>query len=51
MRFLGIYWLGKTLYPELVSINLYDKTKEFYKLFLYLDLSDDEIKDILNEKI
>ena len=51
MRFLGIRWLLETLHPEISNLDIYKEIKEFYKLFLYLDLDEREIKDILNEEI
>lgn len=54
MRFLGIKWLAKTLYPnetkQIGDMNLHDEAKKFYKLFLYFDLNDAQVKNILNEK-
>ena len=44
-------WLGKMIYPELFAeLNLEQKTKEFYKKFYGYELSDDEVKNILNPK-
>ncbi|NLK66311.1 MAG: ABC transporter substrate-binding protein [Campylobacteraceae bacterium] len=51
MRFLGIRWLLEVLHPEISRLDMHQETKEFYKLFLYLDLNESEIKDILNEEI
>ena len=51
MRFLGIRWLLEVLHPEISQFDMHQETKEFYKLFLYLDLDESEIKDILNEEI
>ncbi|EJP75932.1 MULTISPECIES: ABC transporter substrate-binding protein [Campylobacter] len=44
-------WLGKMIYPELFAeLNLEQKTKEFYEKFYGYELSDDEVKNILNPK-
>ncbi|NLK66342.1 MAG: ABC transporter substrate-binding protein [Campylobacteraceae bacterium] len=51
MRFLGIRWLLEVLHPEVANLDLHQETKEFYRLFLYLDLDEKQIKDILNEEI
>lgn len=46
---LAIYWLGKLVYPELYNeVNLEAKTKEFYKTFFEIDLSDKEVTGILS---
>ena len=42
-------WLAKTLYPnEFKDLNLEQKTREFYKRFYNYELSDGELKGILN---
>lgn len=46
MRFLGVIWLLDKVYPEL-NIDITEKTKEFYKLFLYFEPTKSEIDDIL----
>ncbi|WP_265588880.1 hypothetical protein [Terrisporobacter petrolearius] len=38
--------LSETLYPEEFNYDLKEKTKEFYKLFYYADLSDEQYKKI-----
>lgn len=48
MRFLGIKWLVSILYKDVVAIDLNKEVKEFYKLFLNIDLNDKQISEILN---
>jgi iron complex transport system substrate-binding protein len=48
MRLLGIKWLANTLYPERVPLDMVKETREFYRLFLHAELSDDQIRKILN---
>ncbi len=50
MRLLGMHFIAKEFYPELYSYDLVAKTVEFYKLFLRVDLSKSEAKQILGEK-
>jgi iron complex transport system substrate-binding protein len=38
-RYLGMLWLGKILYPEYVSYDLYAEVKEYYRLFYGYELS------------
>jgi iron complex transport system substrate-binding protein len=38
-RYLGMLWLGKILYPEYASYDLYAETAEYYRLFYGYDLS------------
>lgn len=50
MRILGLQWLMANLYPNYYSFNLKEETKKFYKLFLNVSLSDEQINDILEDK-
>lgn len=45
-RFIGIKWLGNLLYPDIYNYNIENDTKEFYKLFYNIDLTEEQIKDI-----
>jgi iron complex transport system substrate-binding protein len=38
-RYLGMLWLGKILYPEYASYDLYAETAEYYRLFYSHELS------------
>ncbi|MDR1362495.1 MAG: hypothetical protein LBJ35_00385, partial [Spirochaetaceae bacterium] len=38
-RYLGMLWLGKILYPEYASYDLYAEVKEYYRLFYGYELS------------
>jgi len=45
---LGILWTGKVIYPEKYSdIDLKEEVKSFYKEYYHYDLSDEEVKDML----
>jgi iron complex transport system substrate-binding protein len=48
MRFLGLKWLTNILYPDVYRIDIGKETKEFYRLFLGVDLKDKEIRKVLN---
>ncbi|MCC0634847.1 ABC transporter substrate-binding protein [Clostridioides sp. ES-S-0001-02] len=41
-RYMGMIWLSEILYPEHFNYDLKEKTKEFYKLFYHVDLSDEQ---------
>lgn len=46
---IGIPWTAKVLYPDkFQDIDLKDMTKTFYSEFYHYNLSDDDIKDILD---
>lgn len=47
-RIIGIYWMAKTVYPEIYDVDLKEKTKEWYKLAFYHDLTDEEYEQIVN---
>lgn len=46
-RLIGLWWLGKVLYPALFPDDLRAKAREFYKLFYHVALSDEQIERIL----
>ncbi len=50
MQLLGLQWLANTFYPDAFPINLAAETKYFYRLFLHLDPSDQELGEILDHK-
>lgn len=47
MRFLGLKWLINLTYPEVFKFDMVRETREFYKLFLDLELTDEQIYKIL----
>jgi len=48
MRILGLQWLTNKLYPKRYPVDMAKATHDFYKLFLDVDLSDEEIHNMLN---
>lgn len=48
MRALGLKWLLATLYPEYYQIDLESEARHFYKLFLFLDLTPEQAREIIN---
>lgn len=50
MRSLGVRWLAKTLYPDLYRPDIKKETKQFFKLFLNVDISEKEAGEILMMK-
>ncbi|MFZ3129663.1 MAG: ABC transporter substrate-binding protein, partial [Desulfosporosinus sp.] len=51
MRVLGTEWLSNLLYPEYVKIDLNKETKDFFKLFFNMDLSDQQVNELLKNSI
>lgn len=49
MRFLGIKWLINLAYPEAFKFDIVSEAREFYKLFLGLELNDEQIGKILGK--
>jgi len=47
MRLIGLQWLTHTLYPERYPIDLQAEIREFYRLFLNVELSDQDLTHIL----
>jgi len=48
MRFLGLKWLTNILHPDVYRIDIGKETREFYRLFLGVDLGDKEVRKVLN---
>ncbi len=47
MRILGLRWLMNSLYPDDYRIDIVKEAREFYKLFLGVDLRDEEMRNII----
>ncbi len=50
-RFLGLKWLTATLYPDRYKVDMVKETKDFYKLFYHVDITDQDAKDLLKNSI
>lgn len=50
MRIIGAHWLMSKFHPERYSQNLDEKIREFYRLFLDVKLTNEDIKIILGKK-
>lgn len=50
MRLLGLKWLVNRLYPKRYPIDIVRETREFYRLFLGVNLTDRDLRDILGAK-
>jgi iron complex transport system substrate-binding protein len=48
MRLLGAQWLLATLHPQQDQIDLVKETRRFYKLFLGVELSEQNAREVLN---
>lgn len=47
MRFMGLKWLMSCLYPAEYKGDIVKEAREFYKLFLGVDLSNEEIRKVM----
>ncbi|MBN1906988.1 MAG: ABC transporter substrate-binding protein [Deltaproteobacteria bacterium] len=47
MRLMGLKWLTNMLYPDEYKIDIIKDSREFYSLFLGVDVSDEEMKGII----
>ncbi len=48
MRFLGLQWLVQSFYPQTFHLDMVETTRHFYRLFFNVDLSEEEVRDILD---
>ena len=46
-RLMGVRWLVSILYPKQFPENLHDVTRDFYKRFYHVDLSEQQIETLL----
>jgi len=46
-RLIGVKWLANLLYPGQFHYNMAAETKKFYRLFYHLELTDQEVAEIL----
>ena len=49
-RYLGILWIGTTVYPGEFSWDLREKVKEYYNLFYHYELSDAEYDALMQQE-
>jgi iron complex transport system substrate-binding protein len=47
MRILGLQWTASKLHPQRFRIDLPAETRQFYRLFLLVDISDRQVADLL----
>ncbi len=47
MRFIGLEWMHNKLYPKHFKINIIKEVQKFYKLFLHVKLSKQDVKNLL----
>ena len=48
-RLIGIKWLSNLLYPEVFDYDMEKEAKEFYKLFYHCDVTDVQLKGLLEK--
>jgi len=48
MRFIGLKWVMKSLYPKEYHIDIIGESRDFYRLFLGVDVSESEMKKIIS---
>lgn len=47
MRFLGLQWVASLLYPDQYRIDIHRETKNFYRTFLGVNLTEQDLKLIM----
>ena len=48
---LGMMWLGKLLYPEAATYDLYDEVAQYYQLFYHCDLTREQYDALMAKAI
>lgn len=46
-RYIGMQWLANLLYPDVYDVDMVQETKDYYRLFFSVELSDEEARAIL----
>ena len=46
-RVIGVRWLAGLLYPDYYDYDLREEATEFYKLFYHMDLTEDQMTNLL----
>jgi iron complex transport system substrate-binding protein len=49
MRFMGLEWLTNCLYPKQYPLDIVKQTKSFYKTFLGVTLTDQDVREIIQQ--
>ncbi len=47
-RLMGLQWLKSIVYPEYYGGDIKEVTKEFYSLFYHIDLTEQQVNDLLS---
>ncbi len=47
MRLLGLKWFANCLYPSEYPIDIIKEAREFYRIFLGIDVTDEEIRKVI----
>ena len=50
-RLIGVKWLTSVLYDEDANHNILRDTREFYRLFYHIDLSDDQLNQLIEHAV
>ncbi len=48
MRFIGLKWVMKSLYPKEYPVDIAGEAREFYRLFLGVEVPDGEIRKLIS---
>ena len=47
-RLIGIRWFSALIYPDYITGDVEDEIREFFKDFYHVDLTDEEMENLLN---
>ena len=46
-RLIGMRWLSAVVYPEYINCDVNEEIREFFNLFYHVDLSDEQLENVL----
>ena len=50
-RLIGMRWLSAVVYPEYIKCDVNEEIREFFNLFYHVDLSDEQLENVLKETL
>ena len=51
MKLLGLKWLLSIFHPDIYQLDINQESKEFYNLFLNMQLSDEQLNEIMGKNL
>ena len=50
-RYLGMLWMAKLLYPDMMPYDLYEEVAEYFQLFYHCDLTQEQFDALMGDSL